>query len=338
MLQNFSVVDIARTALLLMIGGFGLFLLLGSFMLCSEGDAKGAWLSGLIGLGLTAFAYRVFKRKKSNTRMWERQAQAVESQRIQNAIGEITARVNSLVQRGDSGASIATEILSSAQDAQVPSQEFRDAIAAVWRGAAADSFPYLGSHPQLAETIIQVRETLDLQPNEMQILANYPAMSKLIVDVYRGTAQEFPGARSQAYFNIPPEEELLWLEEASYYSYIIDTIMVGKIEGWGDFSSGGYFSGNSHHQAINTEHLTHLADGVVGITNRSVYFRDFQNRHTFRFSYRQIVSSDFGPQGFQIFPDLENALPRVFLNCYGPFLYHLMRAIQESPSEVEKRD
>ena len=177
-------------------------------------------------------------------------------------------------------------------------------------------------------------------------------MTKAILSVHDGSFQELPEAHSQTHFNIQQGEKLLWLEGATYHSYVTDTQIIGTGVSKGNFEFGGasvvisdnisVFGGagtthsvlTTHEQVVNTEYLRHLASGVIGVTDRSIYFRDYQNRHTFRHSHEQIVSIDYGRDGMTIVPDTENALPKVFMNCQGSFLYHLIQAIWASPSPI----
>ena len=172
-----SIVSLLVPILLLLIGGFGLFLCLGFYLFLTEGGGGNA-ATGLVGAGLIVFTVWAFRWRSARARRREHQAQVDEWHRIQRALGNVTNRFHQLINSVASGSSIVSELSTMGQASQIPSQEFRNAIVSAWREAATNSFKSLAVHPRTAERIDQVRAALKLQTIETQALSSTTAADR----------------------------------------------------------------------------------------------------------------------------------------------------------------
>lgn len=131
-------------------------------------------------------------------------------------------------------------------------------------------------------------------------------------------------------FNLQKSEKMIYIfKNVDYYAQINNKEFIGATQGLsipianGVYYRVGVFKGKS----VVNKTTKQLDKGVVGITNKHIYFSG--KRKSFRINFNKIVSFKPYKKGIGIFKDTKNAQEQMFMNIDGWFIYNLLINLQK---------
>jgi hypothetical protein len=144
-------------------------------------------------------------------------------------------------------------------------------------------------------------------------------------DIMNGVLPERIQIQGNIPFNLQKAEKLVWLfPEAKYYEDRKRRHYVGGSHGMsfriakGVYYRVGAFKGH----AVETSETVFVGPGLLGVTNRHVYFSG--SGKSFRIRHDKIVSIEPYSDGVGIQRDAASARPQVFVTGDGWFTYNLL--------------
>ncbi len=126
-------------------------------------------------------------------------------------------------------------------------------------------------------------------------------------------------------FNLIKSEQIVWVfSDVDYYEEKKKTHYEGAHHGFsvrimkGVYYRAGAFRGHP----VETSQIVHLDSGVMGVTNKHIYFTG--PRKSFRIKFEKVVSFTPYDDGIGLQKDAASAKPQIFVTGEGWFIYNLI--------------
>ena len=135
-------------------------------------------------------------------------------------------------------------------------------------------------------------------------------------------------------FNFQKNESLIWLfNPCRFYQRKITTIRQGEYAGVSiRIMQGVYFrTGGFSSRPVKSENLEYIAIGLLGITNKQIYF--YSPQKTLRIPYKRIVAFSPLKDGIIIHKDTKEK-PFIFETGDGWFIYNLLVNLSQMDLEA----
>lgn len=177
-------------------------------------------------------------------------------------------------------------------------------------------------------------KNLDALQNHFSIpqeqLNNNGAYEKLIKgvilrEVLNGTVPEKLNIEGNLPFNLQKSEKIVWLfQDVKYYEEKSRTRYVGGSQGVSIRVAKGiyYRTGGFKGERVQESETIHADTGLLGITNKHVYFAGPSKR--FRIAFNKIVAFEPFSDGIGVQRDAQTAKPQTFVTGDGWFTYNLV--------------
>lgn len=151
------------------------------------------------------------------------------------------------------------------------------------------------------------------------------AKGKVLREVLNGEMPNINITDTDISFNLQKSEKLIWVfSNVEYYKEVTRTHRVGGSQGVSIRVMRGvyYRVGGFKSQPVHTTNIEHLDSGVLGLTNKHIYF--FGDSKRFRVAYAKIVAFEHFSDGIGIQRDLASAKPESFVTGDGWFTCNLV--------------
>ncbi|MEO8233505.1 MAG: hypothetical protein ABI638_14580 [Ignavibacteriota bacterium] len=180
-----------------------------------------------------------------------------------------------------------------------------------------------------------IKEFIDHFQLSVDKLSNSKAYSKLVKslilrDIFNGNLPKRIQITNQVPFNLQKNETLIWLiNGVDYYTDKVRREYVGRTQGVslrivkGVYYRLGEFKGHP----VDTVEKIYLGRGILGFTNKQLYF--FNSQTSFRIRYDKIISVSPSSNGFTIIKDGVTAKPQAFIDGDGWFSYNLITNLSQ---------
>jgi len=174
---------------------------------------------------------------------------------------------------------------------------------------------------------MSIAEIFDISMAELQQLSNFEKLLQAgtIRDVINGVLNP----RIKIYnhpFNLQKNEQFIWIfENVKYYEVKTRTRYEGGSQGVsvrvmkGMYYRTGSFKGNP----VQYSETTHIATGILGVTQKHIYFHS--SKKSFRIPYSKIISFQNFSDGIGIQRDAQTAKPQMFITGDGWFINNLIQ-------------
>lgn len=178
-------------------------------------------------------------------------------------------------------------------------------------------------------------EYIDYFQISMDTLSNNAAYLKLtkslvIRDILNDKLPHRMNVTNQIPFNLQKGESLIWLiNDVDYYEDRTRRQYVGGTQGASIRVARGvyYRTGAFRGQPVDTVEKLYLGKGMLGFTNKHLYF--FNYRTSFRIRYDKIISVVPNSDGFTLLKDGATAKPQSFVDGDGWFSYNLISNLSQ---------
>lgn len=154
--------------------------------------------------------------------------------------------------------------------------------------------------------------------------------SLIIRDILNGIMPHRMHVINQVPFNLQKNETLIWLiNNVDYYEDITQREYIGGSQGASiKIAKGVYYRMNSFKgQPVDTVEKIHLGDGILGFTNKSLYFHN--SSKSFRIKYDKIISVLPNDDGFTIFKEGVRTKPQIFIDGDGWFSFNVISNLSQ---------
>ena len=167
---------------------------------------------------------------------------------------------------------------------------------------------------------------LDLAQDDLdQDVLNRVVQAGALRDVLNGKLpqrQKYPGRLP---FNLQKSETLVWVfQGVDYYEEKTRSEFRGGSQGMSFRVAKGvyYRTGGFRGERVQTAETVHADTGLLGVTNKHIYFSGEQKR--FRVRFDRIVTFEPYEDGIGIMRDAQSARPQSFRTGDGWFVYNLV--------------
>ncbi|NLB54474.1 MAG: hypothetical protein GX811_01675 [Lentisphaerae bacterium] len=144
-------------------------------------------------------------------------------------------------------------------------------------------------------------------------------------DLFEGILPERVDFSGNILFNLQKSEQLIWVfQNVAYYEEKTRSRIVGGSHGFSVRVVKGlyYRTGAFRGERVQSSETIHADSGVMGITNKHIYFAGPSKR--FRIAFDKIVAFDSFSDGIGIQRDAQSAKPQTFVTGDGWFTYNLI--------------
>lgn len=166
-----------------------------------------------------------------------------------------------------------------------------------------------------------------LSQDELDVRGAYERVAKAVVlrEIMNGTIPKSIAIDGELPFNFQKDEKLIWVFKG--VDYLEDKVRreyLGRSQGVSlRIAKGVYYRiGSFRGQPVERTERTLVANGLLAITNKHLYFSG--GSKGFRIRHDKIVSHMPYSDGFGVVRDALTAKPQVFVTGDGWFTYNLM--------------
>lgn len=180
--------------------------------------------------------------------------------------------------------------------------------------------------PQEESFLAAYMQEFQLDQRELDARGAFSKVGKALIlrDVLEGRVPSRLRLELTLPFNLLKSEKLIWLlQNVDYLEDRNIRQYVGTSRGVSvRLARGVYYKvGACQGQIVQTTQSTFIGTGFLGVTNRHLYFASTQK--SLRIPYAKIVSLQPCTNGIIVHRDAASALPQMFRNDDGWFLYNL---------------
>lgn len=147
----------------------------------------------------------------------------------------------------------------------------------------------------------------------------------IIREVLEGELPQRVNVSGDIPFNLQKSEDLVWVDQdTGYFEERSQTSYTGGYSGASVRVAKGlyYRVGGFRGRPVVTSQMTHVDDGILGVTQKHIYFAGSTN--AFRVRYDKIVAFTPYSDGIGLQRDAARARPQVFVTGDGWFIYNLV--------------
>lgn len=144
-------------------------------------------------------------------------------------------------------------------------------------------------------------------------------------DIFEGNIPERVQIDGNLPFNLQKTEKIVWVfQDVDYYEEKTRTQYVGGSQGVSVRIAKGlyYRTGAFKGERVQTSETIHADTGLLGITNKHIYFSGSSKR--FRIAFSKIVTFEPFSDGIGVQRDAQTAKPQSFTTGDGWFTYNLI--------------
>ncbi len=227
------------------------------------------------------------------------------------------------------------EISKLAKAGFVPTYAAKEAVVDGW-ALALDKFLEDNIFSEEEEQkLTSFAESMELTQEDLDARGAFTkaTMAGCIRDVLNGEIPQRFNINCQLPFNFQKTESLVWV----FYDvkYLEERIKKEYVGGYGGMSirvmKGVYYrTGAFKGHPVETAYMHHVDTGLVGITNKHIYFAGA--RKSVRIPYKKIVSFNSYSDGIGIQRDAASAKPQIFVTGEGWFVYNLVTNLSQLSS------
>ena len=234
----------------------------------------------------------------------------------------------------DEDSSALTELSALLNDAQLPPNSRRQLLIRGWE-AAVEEFLEDGTLSLEEEgALLRYASHFGLE-GEQVLNANGKfrdfVKGVILREIMEGKVPERIKPVGGLPFNLLKSEKLVWiLSDVDYYQTKVRRIREGMSHGLSMRVARGLYYRPSRFssETVESEETLHADTGVLGITNRHIYFHGPRRR--FRIRYEKIVSFEIYSNGIGVMRDTVSAKPETFVTGDGWFIYNLVTNLAQN--------
>jgi hypothetical protein len=168
---------------------------------------------------------------------------------------------------------------------------------------------------------------------DMHAAYSRAGLSCLLRDLQAGRPPSRTDLGGRPPFNLQKNENLVWVcKGTAYYEERVQRSYEGRYGGMSIRVAKGLTlrTGSYKGQRVETSELVHVATGLLGITDKHVYFAG--DSKAFRVPYGKIVAFTPYEDGIGLCREAANPKPQVFRTGYGGELYSLLAMLTQPPT------
>ncbi len=214
-----------------------------------------------------------------------------------------------------------------AKSSYIPSDQVRNALIQGWERAVDGFLSDDLLTPEEEQRLLSFGETFSLTHTDLDINGAYRRVVKagILREITEGKLPQRLRVEGQVPFNLQKSEKLIWLfQDVAYHEHRTRRHYEGGYAGFSvRIARGLYFrTGAFKGHPVETEETAHIDSGLLGITNKHVYFSG--PRRGFRIRYDKIVAFRAYLDGIGVQRDTVRAKPEAFVTGDGWFTYNLV--------------
>jgi hypothetical protein len=222
---------------------------------------------------------------------------------------------------------LVAELGAIAEDSYLPTARIHEALIEGWCHAVND---YLDDHVLSEEEesqLTQYMESYSLSKEELDRGGSFTHMVQgaTVRDILEGKLPSRVSVQGTLPFNLQKSESLVWVfQDVPYYETRTRRERVGGYSGASIRVMKGvyYHAGGFRSRSVERTETEHLDTGIVGITNKHIYFSGYSKK--FRVPYSKIVTFEPYSDGVGVMRDAASAKPQTFVTGDGWFIYNLV--------------
>ena len=179
------------------------------------------------------------------------------------------------------------------------------------------------------ENFLNFMEHFNLSQNVVDKNGYYTKIVKgsVLRDVFNGIIPQRMQITDDLPFNLQKSEQIIWLfTDVKYYEQRTRTQYVGGSRGVSvRLAKGLYYRvGAFKGERIQTSEIRHTDTGLLGVTQKHIYFYGLMTTKIFKVPYSKIVAFQPFEDGIGIQKDAATAKPQSFVTGDGWFTYNLI--------------
>lgn len=182
------------------------------------------------------------------------------------------------------------------------------------------------------QSIKEFINRFQLSVDELSKSEAYSKLAKGLIlrEILNGILPKRIRVTNQVPFNLQKNETLIWLiNGVDYYTDKVRREYVGRTQGVSlRIMKGVYYRlGGFKGHPVDTVEKIYLGKGILGFTNKHLYF--FNSNNSLRIRYDKIISVSPSTDGFTILKDGVTAKPQSFIDGDGWFSYNLITNLSQ---------
>lgn len=180
--------------------------------------------------------------------------------------------------------------------------------------------------------ISDFKNYFEVNQEELNINGYYEktVQASILRSILQGVIPEskFKISEGNSPFLLEKNEEIIWIfQDVSYFEDQINKQFLGNSNGISlKIANGLYYkTGTFRGQQIVTRELKFIDYGIIGFTNKNIYF--YSSQKSIKIPYNKIITLQPYEDGIGIHKDGASAKPQIFKNLSGWFAYNLISNI-----------
>lgn len=240
--------------------------------------------------------------------------------RIVSLVSEVADRAGDLSQ-------LESKIQNIAEHSYIDNTALQTLVAAGWGKVVEDAFDDGVVTRQEEDFLAEIANHFGLSS---EMLDRTGARTRLVKgavlrDILEGELPHRINIEGNLPFNLQKTEEIVWVfQNVDYYEVKTRSHFVGGSRGVSvRIAKGVYYrTGSFKGERVQVSETVHADTGLMGITNKHIYFSGSVAR--FRIRYEKIVSFESYEDGIGLQRDAASAKPQSFVTGDGWFTYNLI--------------
>ena len=209
----------------------------------------------------------------------------------------------------------------------VPKNEIKQAVLHGWSNAIEAFLDDGVLSPQEETTLEAFQSCFKLTDDELNYDGSYTQVvqAAALRDILDGNVPQRIKLADDLPFNLLKSEQVVWVfNDVDYYEEKKKTHYEGSHHGFSVRVAKGiyYRAGAFRGHPVETSQIVHLDSGVMGVTNKHIYFTG--PRKSFRIKFEKVVSFTPYDDGIGLQKDAATAKPQIFVTGEGWFTYNLI--------------
>jgi len=251
-------------------------------------------------------------------------AEDKKQQNLVNAKNSIVTMISS-VTRIDEINEISISINNLCNDNNINCTELQCLIIDGWRTLIEQAFDDGILSEKEEEILATIKESFKLPADMIQDSWDKIVKGAILRDIFNGIIPERMIFNESLPFNLQKTEKIAWVfQDVNYYETVTKTQYSGGSQGVSiRIAKGLYYRvGAFKGEKIQTDEIKHLDNGLLGITNKHLYF--VGDKKKFRIKFEKIMAFEPYADGIELQRDLSSAKPQTFVTNDGWFTYNLV--------------
>jgi hypothetical protein len=246
------------------------------------------------------------------------------------------AEIVALIKKAANDASIIGSLGSATKDIAsghfINSSDVQSVVVEGWEKAVEDAFEDGVLTEQEESNLTEIQKQFNLGQNDLDKNGTFTRVVKgaILRDILSGKVPERIRVGGNIPFNFQKGEKLIWIfKGVNYYEQKTRRHYEGGHAGGSvRIAKGLYFrAGGFKGYPVEKTETIHLDTGMLGITNKHIYFAGSQK--SFRIPYSKIVSYQPYSDGIGLQREAATAKPQTFMTSDGWFTYNLIMNLSQ---------